>query len=137
MAGYAVAVASSVLLAGSQHVPAAQLILAGGGWLILNTSLACLLSLGLSSVTGSQAITVGVMLALNMFVMPVLAAINAVPSLRQLLPDVALYRLQPKAIGEFSSPNLVMSTAMIAVVLIGWAALAVGAGIWRTASRDA
>jgi hypothetical protein len=30
-----------------------------------------------------------------------------------------------------------MSTTMIAVVLIGWAALALGAGIWSTTSRDA
>jgi hypothetical protein len=145
MAGYAVAVASSVLLAGSQHAPAhrlvpippAQLILAGGGWLILNTVMAYLLSLGLSSVTGSQPITVAVMLALNMFVMPVLAVINTLPNIRQLLPGIALYQLQPPAISQFSSPSLIMSTTMIAVVLIGWAALAVGAGIWRTTSRDA
>jgi ABC-type transport system involved in multi-copper enzyme maturation permease subunit len=145
MAGYAVAVASSVLLAGSQHAPAnrlmpippAQLILAGGGWLILNTVMAYLLSLGLSSVTGSQPITVAVMLALNMFVMPVLALINTLPSVRQLLPGIALYQLQPQAIRQFSSPSLIMSTTMIAVVLTGWAALAVGAGIWRTTSRDA
>jgi hypothetical protein len=30
-----------------------------------------------------------------------------------------------------------MSTMMIAIVPIGWAALAVGSGIWRPASRDA
>ncbi|MFI5066615.1 MAG: hypothetical protein ACHP9Z_21925 [Streptosporangiales bacterium] len=145
MAGYAVAAASSVLLAGSQHVPAArlmpippaQLILAGGGWLILNTAMAYLLGLGLSSVTGSQTITVAVMLALTLVVMPVLAAVSALPGLRQLLPNVALDQLQPRAISGLSHPDLVMSATMIAVVLTGWAILAVGAGLWRTATRDA
>jgi ABC-type transport system involved in multi-copper enzyme maturation permease subunit len=99
--------------------------------------MAYLLSLGLSSVTGSQPITVAVMLALNMFVMPVLAVINTLPSVRQLLPGIALYQLQPQGTRQFSSPSLIMSTTMIAVVLIGWAALAVSAGIWRTTSRDA
>ena len=145
MAGYAVAVAASVLLAGSQHAPAARLmpipplhlILAGGGWLIVNTAMAFLLGLGLSSLTGSQPITIAVMLALNLVVMPVAASVSALPALQQLLPGVALYQLQPPALAQYSNPALVMPAAMIAVVLIGWAALAVGAGAWRTATRDA
>ena len=145
MAGYAVAVAASVLLAGSQHAPATRLmpipplhfILAGGGWLIVNSAMAFLLGLGLSSLTGSQPITIAVMLALNMVVMPIIASVSALPALQQLLPGVALYQLQPPALAQYSNPALVMPAAMIAVVLIGWAALAVGAGAWRTATRDA
>lgn len=145
MAGYAVAVAASVLLAGSQHAPAPRLvpipplhlILAGGGWLIVNTAMAFLLGLGLSSLTGSQPITIAVMLALNLVVMPIAASVSVLPALQQLLPGVALYQLQPPALAQYSNPALVMPAAMIAVVLIGWAALAVGAGAWRTATRDA
>jgi ABC-type transport system involved in multi-copper enzyme maturation permease subunit len=137
MAGYAVSVAIAVLLNGEQHLPPVALIPAGAGWLILNATMAYLLSLGLSTVTGSQSITVAVMLALNLVVTPVLSAVSVLPSLQRLLPGLALDQLQPKAIGEISTPGLIMPAAMIAAVLIGWAALAVSAGIWRTARRDA
>ena len=49
----------------------------------------------------------------------------------------ALDQLQPRAISGLSHPDLVMSATMIAVVLTGWAVLAVGAGLCRTATRDA
>jgi hypothetical protein len=145
MAGYAVAVAASVLLAGSQHAPATRLmpipplhfILAGAGWLIVNMAMAFLLGLGLSSVTGSQPITIAVMLALNLVAMPILASVSVLPALQQMLPGVAMYQLQPPALAQYSNPALVMPATMIAVVLIGWAALAVLAGAWRTATRDA
>lgn len=145
MAGYAVAVAASVLLAGSQHAPVTRLmpipplhfILAGGGWLIVNMAMAFLLGLGLSSLTGSQPITIAVMLALNLVAMPILASVSVLPALQQMLPGVAMYQLQPPALAQYSNPALVMPATMIAVVLIGWAALAVFAGAWRTATRDA
>jgi hypothetical protein len=70
-------------------------------------------------------------------VMPIIASVSALPALQQLLPGVALYQLQPPALAQYSNPALVMPGAMIAVVLIGWAALAVGTGAWRTATRDA
>lgn len=41
------------------------------------------------------------------------------------------------ALGAVCGATKPMSTMMIAIVPIGWAALAVGSGIWRPASRDA
>jgi hypothetical protein len=77
------------------------------------------------------------MLALNLVAMPILASVSVLPALQRLLPGVAMYQLQPPALAQYSNPALVMPATMIAVVLIGWAAIAVFAGAWRTATRDA
>lgn len=49
LAGYGVAMAGSVLLAGSRPVPPLSFMLGVGGWLVLDASTAFLVSLGLSS----------------------------------------------------------------------------------------
>jgi len=38
---------------------------------------------------------------------------------------------------DLTNQGLIMPATTIALVLIGWAALAVGAGIWATLTRDA
>lgn len=135
--GYALAAACSVLLAGSLPTMPAHLMLAGGGWLIVNACVAFLLGLGLSSLTGSQSTTIAILLALTIVVTPLIASINALPDIRQALPGIALFQLQPASLGRIGVQGMTMTTTAIAVVLIVWAVVSVGAGIWRTATRDA
>jgi ABC-2 family transporter protein len=137
VAAYALGAACSVLFAGSLHAPPAHLMLAGGGWLIVNACMAFLLGLGLSALIGSKSTTIAVLLALTIVVTPLVASISAFPNVRQALPGIALFQLEPPAFGAFGTQTMTMTTTAIAVVLIVWAALAVGAGIWRTVTRDA
>jgi hypothetical protein len=96
-----------------------------------------LLGLGLSTLIRSRSITIAVLLGLTLVVTPIAAEVSVLPALRQALPGVALAQLQPAGLGGAAIPALTRSPVVIAVVLAVWAALAVGAGLWRTATQDA
>jgi ABC-type transport system involved in multi-copper enzyme maturation permease subunit len=136
LAAYAVAAAASVAFAGKLPAPPAHLLLAAGGWLAVNTALAFLLGLGLSALIGSRSTTIAVLLGLTLVVTPIAAQVSALPDVRQALPGIALFELQPRGLGGIGVQALTMTTTAIAVVLVAWAALAVGAGLWRTITCD-
>ncbi|HEY5016424.1 MAG TPA: ABC transporter permease [Streptosporangiaceae bacterium] len=133
---YALGAACSVLFAGTLPTAPAHLIIAGGAWLLVNAAVAFLLGLGLSSLIGSQSTTTAVLLALTIVVTPLVASISALPDIRQALPGIALYQLQPSGLDGIGVQGLTMTTTSIAVVLGAWAVLAMAAGIWRTVTRD-
>jgi ABC-type methionine transport system ATPase subunit len=59
-------------------------------------------------------------------------------AVRQALFSQAFDRLIPHALfTDQGSPLLIQSVTVAVVVLLGWTALALGAGGWRTATRDA
>jgi hypothetical protein len=134
---YAAGAVCSVLLAGSLPAPPAHLMAATGAWLMLDVIMAYLLALGLSSLIGSQSTTVAVLVAVTLVVTPLAAAVTPLPDVRQLLPGVALYQLEPRALGPIGAGSLTMTTVAIAAVLGAWAVAAAAAGAWRTATRDA
>jgi ABC-type transport system involved in multi-copper enzyme maturation permease subunit len=137
LAAYAIAAAASVAFAGPLPVPPAHLLLAAGGWLTVNTAVAFLLGLGLSALIRSRSTTVAVLLGLTLVVTPIAAQVSALPDIRQGLPGIALYQLQPRVLGGTGTQSLTMTTTAIAVVLVAWAAAAIGAGLWRTRTQDA
>jgi hypothetical protein len=78
-------------------------------------------------------------LAFRLALTPILASISALGIVRELVPGVALQNLTPAALGDAArqGPNVPMSLAAIAAVLLAWAAAAVIAGAWRDTTRDA
>jgi ABC-type transport system involved in multi-copper enzyme maturation permease subunit len=137
LAAYALVTAASVGLAGTVPVPPGSLLLDGGAWLTLNTVMAFLLGLGLAVVLGSRSTTIAILLGLTLVVTPIVAQISPLPNFRQALPGIALFQVEPAALGPIGRYTLTMTPVAIAVVLSAWAALAVGAGLWRTMTRDA
>jgi len=136
--GYIVIAACSVGLAGSLPTPDAGLILRGYGWILLVTCFDLTLALGLASLIGSRGTTIGVLLGWQFLAAPLLAQASLLGAARQVLYSGAFDRLLPHALfTDQGTPLLVHSVAMAAVVLVGWIALALGAGAWRTATRAA
>lgn len=136
--GYVVIAACSLGLAGSLRTPDAGLILRGYGWVLLVTCFDLILALGLASLIGSRGTTIGVLLGWQFLAAPLLAQITLLGSARQVLYAGAFDRLMPQALfSDQGTPLLIHSVAVAAVVLLGWTAFALGAGGWRTATRDA
>jgi hypothetical protein len=135
-AGFALTAAASTVLAGSLEAPGAGLLVEGAGWLALVVGLAVVLALGLSSALGSRSITIGIVLGLELAVMPALLQIRALGSLRELLPVVATDSLAPSALfdGEVAVPT---SVGLAVVVVAAWTLVPLAAGAWRTCRRDA
>jgi ABC-type transport system involved in multi-copper enzyme maturation permease subunit len=138
-AGYIVAAAAAVGLAGNRSVPGTELLLTTGLWVLLQAAFYYLLAFGTASLIGSRSYTIGILLGFRLALTPILASISALGVVRDVVPGVAIQALAPAALGDTirQGPVVPMSAAAIALVLLAWATVVVAAGAWRDASRDA
>lgn len=124
---FAIAATAAVALAGSEQPPGAGLLLEYAGWLALVTTLAFLLSLGVSSLLGSQVTAIGILLAWQLAAAPLLLQTGRLDTV---LLGAALERLEPGA----GSDSISLSTTL--VLILAWTLVPLAAGAWRTQTRD-
>jgi hypothetical protein len=138
-AGYAVAAVATVVFAGDRPQPGVHLLVTTGLWVVLEVAFYYLLAFGIACLLASRSYTIGILLGFRLALTPILAAISALGVVRELVPGVGLQDLAPAALGNTirQGPNVPMSTAAIAAVLLAWAVAAVVAGAWRDTARDA
>jgi hypothetical protein len=134
-----IATAATVGFAGSLPAPSAGLIAKAAVWVTVDIAFYFVLALGLASVIGSRAQTVGILLAWRLAVSPLLLSIGALGAGRDALPQAAFERLAPHALNEYirQGPVVSMSILPALVTIVLWTAAALGVGAWRTATRDA
>ena len=125
---FAIAAAASVALAAPHQAPGAGLLLRDAAWLTLAITVTFCLGLGVSSLLDSRATAVGLLLAWQLAVAPLLLQTGKVDFL---LPNAALDRLQP------DGPGASLSPAAAVAVLAAWTLAPLAAGAWRTHTRDA
>jgi hypothetical protein len=130
---------ATVVFAGYRTVPSPALLAESGAWLLLSCSFWFLLALGLGSLVGSRSIVMGVLLAFQLAVTPILSSIPALGLGRELLPDVALTRLAPHAVRGIAGDGGLVPTSFgtAELVLAVWAVALVALGEWRTVTRSA
>jgi hypothetical protein len=121
MLALAVALAA-VIDPGGDLVPAASQVLIAGAL----TSTVCV---GLAALTGSRGTVIGLALAFQLGISPILAQVEAIGDARYGIPSVAIAR-----IGGVDELEFALATA-IAIVL-AWAAAALAAGAWRSATQE-
>ena len=137
---WVVAAAGSVLLAGSRPHPGLVVMVQGGAWVLLATTVVYLIALGLASLAGSRSATVGIVLAWQLAVTPLALGAAKLGVLREGLLTAALDRVIPAGLLPGARPDPVgptMSLAVAAVVIAAWAIIPLAAGAWRTKTRDA
>jgi hypothetical protein len=139
VAAFAIFAAGSLVFAGTLTSPSAHTIVVSGAWLLLDVAFYVLVGLGLASVIGSRTTTIAVLLAFRLALTPLLLSISFLGVIRELVPGAALQRLEPTGFGDTirQGPHIAMSVAAAIAVLVGWVVVAVRAGGWRTATRDA
>jgi hypothetical protein len=125
---FAIAAAASVALAAPGQAPDTGLLLRDAAWLALAITVTFCLALGVSSLLDSRATAVGLLLAWQLAVAPLLLQSGKVDFL---LANAALERLQPGGSGASLS-----STAAVFVLAV-WTLAPLAAGAWRTHTRDA
>jgi hypothetical protein len=135
-AAFAVTATAATVLAGSLQAPSTTLIAHSLGWLLLTASASFLLALGVSSLVGSRAASIGALFGWSIIASPLLVQIGLLGFLRVGLLRAATQRLEPAPIlGE--APHVAMSLAAATAVVIAWTVLSLGIGAWRTFTRDA
>jgi hypothetical protein len=135
----AVAAAATVAFAGSLAAPSAGMLAKAGFWVTADIAFYFVLALGLASLIGSRAQTIGILLAWRLAVTPLLLSIGALGAAREALPQAAFERLAPQALNEYvrQGPVVSMSAGVALLTIVLWTAAALAVGAWRTATRDA
>ena len=135
---YAIAAVVSMTANGELPAPSLTLVLESGLWVFAELAFYFLLGLGVASLIGSKAYTIGILLAWRTAVSHILVSISALGVYRDMFPDVPFDRLAPGAVEEFvrDVPRVSISLAAAVLVLVLWVAIATALGAWRTATRD-
>jgi ABC-type transport system involved in multi-copper enzyme maturation permease subunit len=136
---WVIACAASVAFAGNLTTPAISLMVAGGVWVLLVTASMYLLAVGVASVTGSRTAAVGLVLAWQFVLSPLLLQIAGLGVIRQGIQMAALGRFIPAGLQAGSSDPVssTMPVTIAALVIAAWAIIPLAAGAWRTKTRDA
>jgi hypothetical protein len=135
-AGFAVTALGSTALAASLPAPGIGLVVESAAWLAVVVVLALVLALGTASAIGSRGTTIGLLVGVQLVVMPFLLQIRTLGSFREVLPVAATERLAPAVLFD-GSPTVPMSAGVAILVLVAWTVLPLAAGAWRTVTRDA
>jgi len=135
-AAFAIAVAVTVALAGSDVTPSAGLMIESGLWLGLTVALAFLLGLGVASLIGSRAPTIAVLFAWVLIVEPLLTRISALGVARDALLSAADWKLAPAGlVGDKLRVSMPLGVSL--GVMAAWAVISLLVGLRRTQTRDA
>jgi len=118
-----VAVGGAALLTGGQGVGLALAQVTAAG------ALAAAVCVGLAALTGSRGTVIGLALAFQLGVSPMLGQWEAIGDGRFAIPQVSLARL-----GGTDDIGLALGAAV--AILIAWAAVALAAGAWRSQTQE-
>jgi hypothetical protein len=136
LAGFAITATAATVFAGDgQQAPSTGLLLETGAWIGLIASVTFALALGVASLLGSRGTTIGILLAWQLAVAPLLLQISVLGGVREGLLTAAVQRLQPSGLG--GETMLSMSMAAAVAVVAAWMVVPLAVGGWRTARRDA
>jgi ABC-type transport system involved in multi-copper enzyme maturation permease subunit len=137
--GYVIITVISMFFAGPRPAPDVPLLLQGYGWILLFTGFDLIISLGLASLIGSRAATIAILLGWQFIASPLLEQVSELGTWRQALFTGALDSLNhTSSHASLSSVRGVSySVAGATIVLVIWVVVMLGAGWWRTATRDA
>lgn len=135
---YALLATLSQLVPGLRGTPSTTLMIEAGLWLELYIAAMFLLALGLSSLLGSRATTLGILAGLQLLITPVVQGLHNPGVGADAVLGIALWRLAPHEIlNGAPSGHIGMSLGVAIAVLAVWTAAALGLGAWRTIMRDA
>ncbi len=136
LAGFAVAAGASFAFAdASQATPSTASLVESAAWVVLVATTSLVLALGVSAAFASRGTAIGILLAWQLAVAPLLLSIDALGGLREGMLAAAVERLRPAEVGaELAVP---MSLGVALAVVAAWIVVPLAAGGWRTATRDA
>lgn len=136
LAGLAITAAGSFAFAdGAQATPSAALLLESAAWVAFVATTSLILALGVSAAFGSRGTAIGILLAWQLAVAPLLLAIGALGGLRQGILTAAVQRLRPEEMGAEVTVPMSLGAALAVGVI--WVVVPLAVGGWRTATRDA
>ena len=129
----ALAIAGSFVFAGDLPTPSASTIVHFVEYSVAITVIDVIIAVGLAAFASSRVV-VGVLIAWNAIVGPLLLQISALGSARKAIDVAAAQHFTP---ANVDTSKIAMSTTTALLVLVIWAAVFTNVGRWWTIRRDA
>ncbi len=138
LAGFLLLLACTFAFASSLPTPDASLIFNSLGFALLSTGVLCTIAVGFASLTTSRAGAIVTLIAWQIVASPLLVMISSLGGARKAILSQAIIHFSPVHVGEGGHGEVVtMSGGLAVVVLVGWLAVFLGLGAWRTNRMDA
>jgi hypothetical protein len=135
---YAILAVVSHVVVGSAGTPSTALMVEAGLWLLLYVTAMFLLALGVASLLGSRATTLGILAGLLLLVTPLVQGLHNPGVGADAVLGIALWKVAPKELLSGAPQGHVpMSLTAAVAVIVAWMLVALGLGAWRTITRDA
>jgi len=124
------ALAAAVAVAAVLSGPSASEITTAMAQVLTAGALAAAVCVGLAALTGSRGTIIGLALAFQLGVSPLLAQIEPIGDARFGIPQVAIAKIGG------SADDLQFAVATAVAIVLAWAAAALAAGAWRSATQE-
>jgi len=131
--GFALALGGSLAFTSGLPHPSASVVGGYAAYALALTVINVIMAVGLAAFVSSR-IVVGVLIAWNVIVAPLLAQIGSLGDARKALDTVAARSFAPR---RFEQQEITMSAVAAVIVLLVWAVAFSRAGRWWTVRRDA
>jgi ABC-type transport system involved in multi-copper enzyme maturation permease subunit len=135
VSAYLLVLLGTFVFASNQSTPDSALIFNSFGFLLLGSGALCAVAVGFASLTTSRPAAIIALIAWQVIASPLLASISIFGNVRNVILDQAITHFSPVELGDRVS-NLSMSGGLAVVVIVGWLAVFLGLGAWRTARMD-
>ncbi len=141
---YALIILGTYALASGASTPDGALIVNGFLFTLFSTGVLCIVAVGFSSLVGSRAAALTVLIGWQLVASRILENISSLGSSRKLILSQAIAHFSPIALNDTGGgrhgpggATVTMSTATAVIVVLGWLVLFLALGAWRTRSMDA
>ncbi len=135
--GYALTLIGTFAFASGTPTPAASLLVNGFAYSLLSTGVVCVVAVGFASLTASRPAALTVLIGWQLVASPILANIESLGNSRKLVLSQAISHFSPVRLDGGRGSVVTMSGATAVIVLLGWLAVFLALGAWRTRTMDA
>jgi ABC-type transport system involved in multi-copper enzyme maturation permease subunit len=139
---YALVVVGTYALASGAPTPGGAVVVNGLLFTLFSTGVLCVVAVGFSSLVGSRAAALTVLIGWQLVASRILENISSLGSSRRLILSQAIAHFSPVALndtgrGGRGGVTVTMSTGTAVIVVLGWLAVFLALGAWRTRTMDA
>jgi ABC-type transport system involved in multi-copper enzyme maturation permease subunit len=135
---YALLLLGTFAFAGNLPTPDGSLILNGLGFTLLSTGVLCVVAVGVASLSTSKPAAIIALIAWQIVASPLLVMISSLGSARKGLLSQAIAHFSPVHTGNGGhGATVTLSGGLAFIVVLGWLAVFLALGAWRTRQMDA
>lgn len=136
VSAYVLVLIGTFVFAGGLATPDGAEILNGLGFVVLATGVLCAVSVGFASLITSKPGAIIALIAWQVIASPLISSISSLGKVREIILNQAISHFSQVTLDGHAT-NLTLSTGVAVLVPIGWLAVFLALGAWRTRTMDA